>query len=116
MHLALHPAGPNFDLRAPDRSWRRKAYPLQGRTAPASAGDARFDCPPGHRQHGAVVLRAFIPAVCLARCIRRESLIDRRLDPPTALAIWLVNHIGRPLLGQTPAHLASLWGAKAPPS
>jgi hypothetical protein len=73
-------------------------------------------CPPGHRQHRAVVLRAFIPAVCLARCIRRESLIDRRLDPPTALAIWLVNHIGRPLLGQTPAHLASLWGAKAPPS
>src|ERR1700716_862033 len=114
MHPDLHPAGPNFDLRAPDRSWRRSDYPLQA--GPTSAGVARFDCPPGRREHRAVVLRAFIPAVCLARFIRRESLIDRRLDPLAALAIGLVSHIGRPLLGQAPAHRASLWGAQAPPS
>ena len=114
MHRVLHCAGANFELRAPDRSWRRNDYPLQA--GPTSEGAARFDWPPGRRQHRAVVLRAFIPAVCLARYIRRESLIDRRLDPLAALAIFLFNHIGHPLLGQAPAHLTSLWGAQEPPS
>src|SRR5260370_35597184 len=51
------------------------------------------------RQHRAVIPRTFIPAVLLARRIGREALLDRRLDPLAALAIWLVGHFGHSLLG-----------------
>ena len=57
------------------------------------------------RQHRAVIPRAFIPAVFLARRMRREALLDRRLDPLAARAIWLVGHIGHSLLGQAPVRL-----------
>jgi hypothetical protein len=46
------------------------------------------------RQHWAVIPRAFIPALFLARRMAREAPLDRRLDPSAARAIWVVGHIG----------------------
>ena len=46
------------------------------------------------RQHWAVIPRAFIPALFLARRMPREAPLDRRLDPLAARAIWVVGHIG----------------------
>lgn len=46
------------------------------------------------RQHWAVIPRAFIPALFLARRMPREAPLDRRLDPSAARAIWVVGHIG----------------------
>jgi hypothetical protein len=47
-------------------------------------------------QHRAVILCAFIPAVRLARFMRRETLVDRCLDSPAPFAIWFASHIGSP--------------------
>jgi hypothetical protein len=48
------------------------------------------------RQHRAVICRAFIPAVLLARFVGRAAAFDRRLDPLAALAIWFGSHVGPP--------------------
>src|SRR5262249_8624939 len=46
------------------------------------------------RQHRAVICRAFIPAVLLARHVCRAASLDRRFNPLATLAIWLGSHIG----------------------
>jgi hypothetical protein len=60
------------------------------------------------RQHRAVIARAFVPAVFLARRMRRDAVLDRRLDPLAAHAIRLVGHIGHSLPGQAPREFLRL--------
>jgi hypothetical protein len=68
----------------------------------------------GPRQHRAVILGAFIPAVFLARGMGREAVVDRRLDPLAALALRLVVHGSRSLLGYGPGAFFAHIGIKGP--
>jgi hypothetical protein len=46
--------------------------------------------------------------------VRREALLDRRLDPLVGHAIWLVGHIGHSLSGGDPLGLFAYYRIKVP--
>ena len=62
----------------------------------------------GHRLHRAIILRALIPAVLLARRMWSKTLVDRQSDPPATPAIWLVRHIGAPRVASCTAVVSSM--------